>query len=407
MNMMKLALAGLKFRGFSSALNVISLALGIALVLALTHLGSAARRNLEGDLAGIDLVVSGKGSPLQMILASVFQLDVPTGNIPGDAAEELARDRRIAFILPEAMGDNYGGYRILGTVPAYAEHFGAGLAEGGFWTEPMQAVLGAEVARRSGLKIGDSFAGAHGLAAGGEEHEDFPYTVVGILKPTGRVADRLVLTDVASVWKVHEFADEDHPEEMLLADAEGRMPRELTALLIGLRAPVARQDILRRINESSSMQAAAPAQEMARLYALMGPGADTARLFAGVLALLAGLGFFATLLGAVNERRYDLALMRSLGASRARLAGLMLAEGLILAFAAALLGLLLALGAEAAARAWLEEARHVVLPLAGMTASDALLLLGALGVGAAASLLPALLAFRLDAAGVLARGGGA
>ena len=159
---------------------------------------------MQREAAGIDLVVGAKGSPLQIVLAGVYHADVPPGNIPLAAVEELARDPRVREVIPMAMGDSFRGFRIVGTVPAFVAHYAARLHAGGLWAAPLEAVLGSEAAQRTGLAVGSSFAGSHGLAEGGGEHGDRAYRVVGVLAPTGTVIDRLVLTGMDSVWAVHD-----------------------------------------------------------------------------------------------------------------------------------------------------------------------------------------------------------
>ncbi len=149
-------------------------------------------------------MVGAKGSPLQLILSTVFHADVPTGNIDLAQAQAIARNPMIASAIPLALGDSYRGHRIVGTETSYLDLYGAKLAQGALFADEMEAVVGAEVARRHGLAVGASLTGAHGLAAAGPAHEAHPYRVVGILAPSGTVVDRLVLTSVESVWHVHE-----------------------------------------------------------------------------------------------------------------------------------------------------------------------------------------------------------
>ena len=148
-------------------------------------------------------MIGAKGSPLQLVLASIYHVDFPTGNIPLAEAERWAGHPLVAEAIPLALGDSLAGFRIVGTEPAYAAHYGAELAAGRLWQEPFEATLGATVAARTGLEVGDRFVGSHGLAAGGPRAWRAPYTVVGVLEPTASVLDRVVLTPIESVWLVH------------------------------------------------------------------------------------------------------------------------------------------------------------------------------------------------------------
>ena len=201
----------------------------------------------------------------------------------------------------------------------------------------MQVVLGATVARTFGLGIGQKFAGSHGLGAGGHAHGDQAYTVVGVLAPHGGVIDRLVITDSASVWKVHESAQAVDEEDRQALEDE----REVTMALVRYTSPLAAITFPRWVNTTTEMQAAAPALEVTRLLHMLGLGTDVLRAFAGLLLFTAGLSVFIALWNAVRERRGDLALLRMLGAPASRIGLLLMAEALWLALVSALFGLAL------------------------------------------------------------------
>jgi len=190
MSDLNLILLSLKSRWLNSVLSVFLTAFGVMLAILILQFGHHIQNRLSADGRGIDIVVGAKGSPLQLILSSVYHIDVPTGNIPYDDAQKWMKHPQIKTAIPLALGDNWKGHRIVGTTPAYMEHYGAKLAEGRVWGQAFDAVAGAGVA----LKMGDEFNGAHGLAAGGHVHEDERYKIVGVMEPTGTVLDRLILT---------------------------------------------------------------------------------------------------------------------------------------------------------------------------------------------------------------------
>lgn len=329
----------LRARPLGLVLNLILLSLGLASITLLLLMSQRIERAFERDLAGIDVVVGAKGSPLQLILSGVFHLDTPTGNVPLAAIDSLSAHPQVAKLIPISVGDNFRGFRIVGTSPAYVQHHGAALAQGALWQAPMQAVLGHAVAKASGLQLGDSFAGSHGLGSGGASHGSAPYTVVGVLASTGSVLDRLVLTATESVWQVHEeqnLSSTDSAEDRAALVAD----REITLALIQYKTPLAAVTFPRFINTTTEMQAAAPAVEVARLLSLVGVGADVLKALSGVLLLTAGLSVFVAMWSSVRERRADLALLRMLGAPPHRVAGLLLCEALWLAVLATGLGLL-------------------------------------------------------------------
>ena len=379
-------------RPLAALLNVLLLGLGLASITFLLLVAHQVERAFDRDLAGIDVVVGAKGSPMQLILSGVLQLDVPPGNVPLAAVNALQKNPLVAEVIPISLGDNFQAFRIVGSSLAYPAHYGAVLAQGRLWSAPMEVVLGATVARKLGLRLGDSFVGSHGLGAGGHAHGDSAYTVVGVLAANASVLDRLILTDTASVWKVHEDYSAADDEDRKAMEEE----REVTMALVRYKSPLAAMSFPRWVNTSTEMQAAAPALEVTRLLHMLGLGTDVLRAFAGMLLLTAGLSVFIALWNAVRERRGDLALLRMLGAPPARIAALLLTEALWLGLMAALLGL--ALG------------QCFVLALGWMLGLDQSLLLAgalwpaellwvpalALGVSLGAALLPALGAYRSD-----------
>ena len=424
MNLFKLSASYLRAQPLNTTMNLLVLALGMGTITLLLLLGQQLEERLGRDAQGIDLVVGAKGSPLQIILANLYHLDMPTGNIPHSEALSLARDPLVARAIPLALGDNYRGFRIVGSSHDYPAHFGVTPQQGRLWQRPMEAVLGAEVARQSGLQVGDHFVGTHGLSdGGGQAHDETPYTVVGILHRQHGVLDRLVLTGLESVWSVHgdhghedehghehehehdEHAHHDHPDtEAQHTPARRDSERQLTAVLIQYRSPMGAVLLPRQINQRSHLQAAVPAVELTRLLQLFGVGLDTLRLFGLLLIASAALGVFIALYNTLRERQYDLAIMRTLGASRLRLFNHILLEGVILAVLGSLLGILLGhIGMELLGN-HLAQARQ--LELTGWIWLDAEwgLLLLALCIGLLAALLPAIQAYRSDIAHILAKG---
>lgn len=401
-NAFTLALKSLRHKPLSTALNLLLMAIGIAMM---TFVLSASRQLEDGalrDAQGIDLVVGAKGSPMQLILSSVYHIDIPTGNIPLATHAKLSQNRMVKKIIPLALGDSYKGFRIVGTNADYIAHYGGELAEGRMFDAPLQAVFGAQAAARTGARIGANFAGSHGLSQGGEEHSDAPFIVAGILKPTGTVLDRLVLTPVESVWRVHEIMhgiDPNDKEEKAAMDAE----RELTALLVQYASPLAAATMPRFINSQSELQAAQPAFESAKLFRMLGVGVDVLRGIAMLVLLSAALSMFVALYNALEERKTDLAILRTLGAPPRKLMLLLLAEGLMLALAGALLGWILGHAAVEALGRVLTADQNLTLSGRIVVPEEAWLVLVALCVGLVAALLPALRAYRTDIATTLTR----
>ena len=292
-------------RPWQFALAVMLCALGMASAIAIVWLQSALEQHARRQAQGIDIVVGAKGSALQNVLAAVYYLDVPNGNISLKEVDALRANPQVAQAIPIAVGDSVGGARIVGTTDEFIPFYGGTLASGTLAAAPMDAVLGAGVARRTKLKLDDSFVGAHGLGNTGDAHDAYPYRVVGILNPTGRAIDETVVTPLASIWLVHE------------GHSASTEP-EATFALIQAKGPIGVATLPRLINARPGLQAAVPALESARL-----------------LTSFNWVALVGALLQALARREPDLALLRAMGATRGTLAGLMLGESLVLIAVAA------------------------------------------------------------------------
>jgi putative ABC transport system permease protein len=443
MTLTRLVLAYVRRRPLSTLLVVLLLALGVATIALTLLVTSTLEARLHRDAAGIDLVVGAKGSPLQLVLAGVYHVDVPPGNIPLSSVAMLRANRMVREAIPLALGDSYRGFRIVGTEPPFIALYGGALAEGTMWRAPMEAVLGAEVARAARAGPGGTFAGAHGLGAGGGEHGDRPYRVVGVLATTGTVLDRLVLTSLDSVWSVHDVhhgaapganadtspvsaadADPDHdhdaarePDNKASAAtidtkvgtatppaATPAAPREVTLVLVRYASPVAAASLPRAINSESALVAASPAYETARLLTVFGVGIDLVRAFAVLLVAASTLMLFVALAQALEERRYDLAILRALGARRAQVAFVLLAESLLLTTVGTVFGLALAHGLAALAAATVPQAASLAVAARTFAPAEWAIAGLALVAGILAALWPAWRAWRLDVAATLADG---
>lgn len=414
MTLLGLALADLRHRQYAQALHVLLMASGLALLVVLLGVTTQVGDRLDRNSRGIDAVVGAKGSPLQLILSTVHHLDVPTGTLPLDEVDRLARDPRVAEAIPIALGDNLRGYRIVGSTPALITHYGARLADGRAWQAPMEAVIGAEVAA-SGIAIGDAFHGVHGLGSG-RAHGGAPYRVVGVLARTGSVVDRLVLTGLDSIWTLHaapatrrpvakaatDAADDDDEHDDHHDGDQSAGPR-VTAVLIRYRSPIAALSLPREINERSDHLAAVPAIETARLLGLIGVGIGALKALAALLLAASALSLLVAMVQTLDERQHDLALFRSLGARRSAILWLLWLAAALPALLATVLGLalghvglgLLAAGSQAASSLALDPLQ----PATGEALLAALpLLLATLAV-----LGPAWRVYRSDVAATLAR----
>jgi len=399
MNTLQLVWKNISQQWGSTLLSIILTAFGVAILVSIYITSDTFEKQLDSNSKQVDLVVGAKGSPLQLILSALYHVDNPTGNIKLAEAEKLMQNPFIEKAVPISLGDNFKGHRIVGTDTSFIGLYEMQLAEGRLWDKSYEVVLGSETARKNKLKLGDKIHGAHGLAENAHIHEEHPFTVVGIMKPSGSIVDNLLLSNLESVWDIHgighedhdhdhageehdhdhadhsehnheghshddhdhDHASHDHQHESTLAEDSIVTERpksdvfiksiaddivqdkslEITALLIKFSSPAAIGVVPRLVNQSTSMQAASPALETARLFSLMGVGIDSLEILAYVIMIIAGLSVFISLYNALKDRKYDLAIMRTLGASKIKLFTMLIVEGLIITFIGGILGLVI------------------------------------------------------------------
>lgn len=317
----------LRERPSQFALSVVLAAFGILCATAILWLRDTIETHAARQAEGIDLVVGAKGSALQNVLAAIYHVDVPSGNIPLAEVEAIAARPDVAYAIPIALGDSVAGARIVGTTAAFLDLYGARAERGTRELAPMNALLGAQVARRTGLSVGDRFIGVHGLSGAGEAHDEHPYTVTGILAPTGRVVDQLVLTALESVWIVHEGHTAATEPEVSFA-------------LVGARGPAAMTTLPRALNARPNLQAAVPALEAARLLTAFAWVVALVQFFALVMLAAALASLVGALMQAVTRREPDLAMLQAVGARPWQLSLLLSLETLALVVFAALLAAL-------------------------------------------------------------------
>lgn len=344
--MIGLAQRNICYNFSSSLLCVLLTSLGTAIFCLVLLVAKQVDRQLRINGEHIDLVVGAKGSPLQLILNSIYHVDYPTGNILLKDAQGIAKNPLVKLAVPLSMGDNYQGYRIIGTDSNFLSLYASKIAVGRWVKADFEAVIGAQIAAKRQLRIGDKIIGAHGLSHHADLHEDHPYTISGILRESNNITDQLVLTNLSSIWHMHEEHDDHKPMEttgeVKSLIETGHQEKEITSLLIQYKNPAAVALFPRMINQNTNMQAASPSIESARLFSMMGIGMDTLNILASLLMLLAAVSVFISLYNAFQNRKYELAVMRAMGASRAKLFWLMLIEGWYITLLGTGLGILMA-----------------------------------------------------------------
>ncbi|WP_289039611.1 ABC transporter permease [uncultured Zobellia sp.] len=349
MNNWKISIKNLIHKPLYAFLSIFSLSISIGLLLGIQQLDTSMQNQFENGLGSIEMVVGAKGSPLQLVLSSVLHIDNPTGNIAYSEVVKMKKNPLVKEAVPISYGDNYNGNRIVGSTLGFAKMYSAELLEGREVEHAMEAVLGNDVAKKSGLKLGDTFVSSHGLTENSIEQHNESFKVVGIYKPTHKVIDRLIVTNLESIWDVHhhsehEEAHDNHEHEEHESHEEHDLQeadtKEITSILVSFRNPMGLMTMPRNINTNTDMQAALPKYELERLFLFTGVGVKAISWIAYIILLISCVSIFIGLYKMVKERAYDLALMRTYGASNFQLFRIVGFEGILMVMASVVVGFL-------------------------------------------------------------------
>jgi putative ABC transport system permease protein len=410
MAILGLAWKSLVNRRFTVALTVLSIGLSVTLLIGVERVRHEARASFASTISGTDLIVGARSGPVQLLLYSVFRIGNATNNISWRSYQDLAEHPKVDWTVPISLGDSHRGFRVLGTTAAYFEHYryardrGLVFAEGRAFDDLYDAVLGSEVAQALGYRLGSSLVIAHGAGeVSFAEHDDKPFRVVGILMPTGTPVDRTVHVSLAGVEAIHaDWQGGARAPGGALSAEDARTldltPTAITAALIGLRSKIATFEVQRFVNEYAAepLLAILPGVALSELWGLMAV-AENALLLVSAFVVVVGLvGMLTALLTSLNERRREMAILRSVGARPAHVFALILGEAACLSLIGVALGVALLYGLLMIARPLVESRFGLHIALSAPSGYE-LALLGAVLVAAVISgAIPAYRAYRLS-----------
>jgi len=398
MNLLKISWSNIKHKPLNTLLSIVLLSFGIGIISMMLLLKTQISEKFDRNIKDIDFVLAAKGSPLQSMLANIYHVDVPTGNIKVSEARRIIKNPMVAEAIPLAYGDNYEKFRIVGTNEKYPNHYGCTLAEGSLFSAPFEVTIGADVARETGLKIGSTFTSVHGYDNAAEDadaHHHQVCTVVGVFAKSNSVIDNLILTPVETTWMVHEHNDVEMADSTSADSTRAEPEREMTAYLIKKRNKGA-FGMLSKQTEDTTMQLANVAVENSRLMNNFGLGLSTITAIAIVIMVISFISIFISLFTSMRERRYELALMRTMGGTRATLFTLIIQEGLLLVMLGYVIGLLLSRLGLLVLSHFMQESFHYGLDNLAISTQELLLLGLTLLVGLLASAIPAWQALKID-----------
>ena len=417
-HLLPIALRSAWNRRYTLGLTLIAIALSVTLLLGIERLREDARDSFAEAVSGTDLVVGARSSPIQLLLYAVFHIGEASNNMGWHSVQMLAAHPDVAWIIPISLGDSHHGFPVLGTTPAYFEHFRYGdrqplrLAQGKSFDGLFDAVLGAEVAERLGYKLGDRITLAHGMREHEEEHEpghaehgDKPFTVVGILARSGTPVDRTVHIDLEAMQAIHLDWQAGAPIPGFVIPQEyvkkfDLTPKAVTAVLLGLKSRTAVFAMQRQVADyrAEPLIAVLPGVALSQLWDLLAVAERALLAISALVLAVSFAGLVAVVLAGLGERRRELAILRSVGARPRDLFALLALEGGAVTLAGAALGTLLLTVLSAALGPWMEARYGLALRLALPSAAELALLGWVVLVGTLASLLPGYRAYRLSLA---------
>jgi len=401
-NIFKLSIKNIFNKPLSSSISLALLVLGVGIISLLLQLNTLIKDQMDNNLRGIDMVVGAKGSPLQLILSSVYHIDSPTGNISLAEAETISNNRMVGSSIKILYGDNYKGFRIVGAEKKFIELYKGVIKEGKDWDNPYEVLVGSKVYEKLKINLGDELISSHGLRETGQSHDEGTFKVVGLLKPSNSVIDQLIITSPQSVWDIHETHDHDEHENENEHEHEHEHNREITAMLIKFKSPMNIIQFPRQINENTNLQAAVPSYEISRLFKLFGFGIETLSYLAYLIIIVSGFSLFINLFNSMRERKYEMALIRTLGASRFQLSTMIIFESLVLTISGFILGLLFSRFGVMFVSSLMEESINYNLNSLKILNEEYWLLGLSVLIGVVSSLIPAIQVYKMNISKILA-----
>ena len=404
MNIFKLSIKNIFNKPLSSFISLALLILGIGIISLLLQLNTLIKDQMDNNLRGIDMVVGAKGSPLQLILSSVYHIDSPTGNISLKDAENISKNRMVGSSIKILYGDNHKGFRIVGAEKKFIELYKGVIKEGTEWNNPYEVLVGSKVYEKLNINLGDNLVSSHGLRETGQSHDEGTFKVVGLLEPSNSVIDQLIITSPESVWDIHDTHnhEDDHKHEHEDDHENEYDDREITAMLIKFKSPMNIIQFPRQINENTNLQAAVPSYEISRLFKLFGFGIETLSYLAYLIILVSGFSLFINLFNSMRERKYEMALIRTLGASRFQLSSMITLESLVLTISGFVLGILFSRFGVMFVSSLMEESINYNFSSFKILNEEYWLLGLSILIGIISSLIPAIQVYKMNISKILA-----
>ena len=406
---LRLAMQSLMARALTVGMTVLAIALSVALFLGVEKIRTSARASFADTISGTDLIVGARSGSVQLLLYSVFRIGNATNNVTWESYRDIAARPEVDWIVPISLGDSHRQFRVMGTTPAFFEHYkfrggrSLEISSGHGLDDLYDTVIGADVAATLGYSVGDPIVVSHGLASF-TAHDDQPFRVAGIVAKTGTPVDRTVIVSLEAIeaihvdWQSGAKSGQTTPVEVIRSmDLE---PTAITAALVGVQSRLQIFGLQRWINEypEEPLLAVLPGVALQELWQIVGV-AETALIGVSAMVVVTALvGMMAMIFSSLNERRREMAIWRAMGARPSTILGLLVIEAMLMAAVGSVLGLALLYLGLAIGQPWVDAAFGIWLPIDPPTVRELWVLAIVIGAAALASLLPAIRAYRLSLA---------
>jgi putative ABC transport system permease protein len=383
-----LALKSLFNRKATAGLTVVSIALAVTLLLGVERIRTEAQNSFTSTISGTDLIIGARSGPVQLLLYSVFRIGNPSNNISWESYRELAALESIDWAIPISLGDSHRGYRVMGTTPDYFDHFRYGTKQrlefqnGTPFADLYDAVLGAEVARELGYRMGDPIVIAHGAGSVSfVKHDDKPFVVAGVLKPTGTPVDRTIHVSLEGVEAIHiDWQDGIPAQDRTVSAEQARKmdltPKQITAFLVKLKSPMAIFGVQRMVNNyrEEPLTAILPGVALQQLWEITGVAEKALMAVSSFVVVVGMLGMLTALLTSLNERRREMAILRSIGARPLHVFILIIGEATGITVLGIILGVIMLYGLLVAVQPVVLSMFGFYLAIGGISAYETLLM---------------------------------
>ncbi|WP_332401776.1 ABC transporter permease [Vibrio metschnikovii] len=349
----KLAWKSLLNRKTTALLTILTVAISVILLMGVERIRTQAKSSFANTISGTDLIVGGRSGQVNLLLYSVFRIGNATNNIDWKSYQEFSQHRAVKWAIPISLGDSHRGFRVMGTNHNYFEHFRYGskqpltFSQGREFSGLFETVLGADVAKQLGYHLGSEIIIAHGISdVGFNRHDNLPFTVVGILAPTGTPVDKTVHVSLEAIEAIHvgwesgaNLGNTPSKEELKQREFE---PQQITAMLLGLHSKIQTFALQRQINQyrAEPLSAILPGVALHELWGMMSV-AEQALMTVSVFVVIAGLlGMLSSLLTSLQERRREMSILRAMGAQPKHIFALLISEASVLTLLGIVTGLI-------------------------------------------------------------------